>query len=177
MTLPAGPSSFDRVVTELDLPLAAALDRSITGYLEIVPQAALLLDASGSGVIWVADGVPTHASHTGTGATGPSVLADIAATGPFRVRIVALDDGDMEARPADASLSPGAPAERLAGDDELAERTRRRAGEESISAAEASGIDAVETFLRDDEKIRAIREHARAEAERKADEWGFGDLE
>lgn len=177
MTLPEGHASFDRVVTELDVPLSAALDRSVTGYMEIVPQAALLLDASGSAVLWLDNGVPTHASHTGTGATGASVLADIAATGPFRVRIVSLDGSDLGARPGDATLPPAAPAERLAGDDDLADRTRRRAGDQSLSSSEDSGIDAVETFLQDDEKIRAIREHARAEAERKAEEWGFGDLE
>ncbi|MFW5903294.1 MAG: hypothetical protein ACOCS7_00995 [Halolamina sp.] len=175
MTLPSGQVSFDRVVTALDEPLRAALDRSLTGYAEIVPQAALLLDATGSGIVWFEDGVPTHATHTGTGATGSDVLAELAATGPFSVRLVAVSPGDLPNRPASAALPPDAPAERLAGDETLAARTRERTGADHDESSD-EGIDAVEAFLEDDEKIRAIRDHARAEAKRKADEWGFDEL-
>lgn len=177
MTVPSGQPSFDRVVTALDEPLSAALDRSLSGYAEIVPQAALLLDASGSGVLWFEDGVPTHATHTGTGVTGPDVLAELAATGPFRVRLVPVKGADLEAnRPTGATLPPDAPAERLAGDEALAARTRERAGTDVAGPADET-LDAVEAFLADDEKIRAIRDRARAEAKRKAEEWGFDALE
>ncbi|MFB6082137.1 MAG: hypothetical protein ABEJ67_04870 [Halanaeroarchaeum sp.] len=176
MTLPAGQPSFDRVVTALDEPLSAALDRSLTGYAEIVPQAALLLEASGAGVLWFEDGVPTHATHTRTGATGPAVLAELAATGPYRVRLVPLADEATDP-PEGASLSADAAAERLAGDDRLAARTRARAGTDADSAADGDGLDAVEAFLADEEKIHAIRERARAEAQRTAEEWGLADLD
>lgn len=177
MTLPAGAPSFDRVVTGLEEPLAAALDRELTGYAEVVPQAALLLDASGAAVLWFEDGVPTHASHTSTGATGTDVLAEIAATGPYRVRLVPLDPEAMAGRPAGAALPPGAPAERLAGDEGLAARTRERAGEGGGRRPDGDGLDAVEAFLADDEKIRAIRERARTEARERAAEWGLDDLD
>jgi hypothetical protein len=176
MTLPSGQVSFDRVVTALDEPLSAALDRSLSGYAKIVPQAALLLDATGSGVLWFDDGVPTHATHTGSGATGTDVLAELAATGPFRVRLVAVTGPDLERRPSGATLPPDAPAERLAGDESLAARTRERAGATTEGSSD-EGLDAVEAFLADDEKIRAIRDRARAEAKRKAEEWGFDELE
>lgn len=175
MTLPSGQVTFDRVVTELAEPLEAALDRGLTGYAEITPQPALLLDVSGSGVVWFDDGVPTHATHTATGATGTAVLAELAATGPFRVSLVSLSETELGARPAGAVLPPDAPAERLAGDEALATRTRERAGNAEESPA-ADGLDAVESFLEDDQKIRAIRERARSEAKRKAAEWGFDDL-
>ncbi|WP_079977767.1 hypothetical protein [Halanaeroarchaeum sulfurireducens] len=176
MTLPAGQPTFDRVVTRLGEPLEAALDRALTGYAEILPQAALLLDASSSGVMWFDDGVPTHATHTGTGATGTDVLAELAATGPFRVRLVSLSADNLHhARPDEATLPPDAPAKRLAGDESLARRTRKRAGTESDGSTDG-GLDAVEAFLEDDEKIRAIRDRARAEAKRRAEEWGFDDL-
>jgi hypothetical protein len=177
MTVPGGQPTFDRVVTGLDEPLGAALDRSLSGYAEVVPQAALLLDASGSGVLWFENGVPTHATHTGTGATGADVLAELAATGPYRVRLVSVSPETLVAnRPANATLPPDAPAERLAGDESLAARTRERAGVSSAPATDDS-LDAVEAFLADDEKIRAIRDQARAEAKRKADEWGFDELD
>lgn len=176
MTLPTGRATFDRVVTELAEPLAVALDRDLTGYAEIVPQATLLFDETGSGVLWFEDGVPTHASHTGTGATGTDVLANLAATGPYRVRLVSVADDEMAARPEGAALSPEAPAKRLAGDESLAARTRDRAGIASDRSTD-DGLDAVEAFLADEEKIRSIRERAREEAKRKADEWGFDDLD
>lgn len=175
MTLPSGRVTFDRVVTGLSEPLETALEGELTGYAEVVPQAALLLDVSGSGVVWFEAGIPTHATHTGTGATGTDVLADLAATGPFRVRLVALPPDDLEARPEGAGLPPDAPAERLAGDESLASRTRDRTGAVAEEPQE-QGLDAVEAFLEDDQKIRAIRERARAEAKRKASEWGFDDL-
>ncbi|MFB6071033.1 MAG: hypothetical protein ABEJ76_08410 [Halanaeroarchaeum sp.] len=176
MTLPAGQPSFDRVVTGLDEPLAAALDRSLTGYAEVVPQAAMLLDAGGGGVLWFDAGVPTHAAHTRTGATGTEVLAELAATGPYRVRLVPVESTSLDP-PEGASLPPDAPAERLAGDDRLASRTRTRAGEEAGVETDGDGLDAVEAFLADDEKIRAIRERARAEAKRTASAWGLDDLD
>jgi len=177
MTLPDGDPTFDRVVTALDEPLEAALDRGLSGYAEVVPQAALLLDANGSGILWFEDGVPTHATHTGSGVTGTDVLAELAATGPYRVRLVPLTAEALASRPTGARLPAGAAAERLAGDDRLAARTRDRAGEGPTTDANEEGLDAVEAFLADDEKIQAIRERARAEAKRKAAEWGFDDLD
>lgn len=176
MTLPSGRVTFDRVVTELAVPLDAALERELTGYAEIVPQATLLLDESGSGVLWLENGVPTRASHTGTGATGTGVLADLAATGPYRVRLVSVTADDLAARPDGAPLPPDAPAKRLAGDESLANRTRERAGIDPDRSND-DGLDAVEAFLADEEKIRTIRDRARSEARRKAVEWGFDDLD
>jgi hypothetical protein len=64
------------------------------------------------------------------------------------------------------SVDPGSPAEQLAGDPDLATRARRRApGGDRGSAVEA--------FLEDEAAIEAVREEARAEAERHAEEWGL----
>jgi len=75
------------------------------------------------------------------------------------------------------------PAERLAGDPDLAARTRERAPDERVtdgkpeSPATDEGMDAVEAFLEDEGKIEAIREQARTEARERAQEWGLTDVE
>lgn len=172
MTLPDGQPCFDRVVMNVDVPLSEALERELTGYGVIIPQAGLLGAGAGEGVIWFDDGIPRSARHTGSGRTGGAALADIAETGPYRVRLVATTDQ----QPEDGGISPAAPAERLAGDETLARRTRERSsgpGHED----RADELDAVEAFLADEEKIDAIREQAAAEARRRANEWGFDTAE
>jgi hypothetical protein len=69
-------------------------------------------------------------------------------------------------------VPPEAPADRLAGDPALAERTRRAA---PSWRAEDTGRDtgAVVAFLEDEEKVEAIRKQAREEAEQRAEEWNF----
>lgn len=168
MTLPAGQPCFDRVVMNVDIPLAEALDRELTGYGVIVPQAGLLGEGAGRGVLRFEEGIPIGAKHTGTGRTGGAAISDIAGTGPYRVRLVET----ATPPPVPEGLSPGTPAMQLAGDEALAKRTLQRVS--GSSATEESGeLDAVEAFLADEEKIRAIRERAAAEARRRADEWGF----
>jgi hypothetical protein len=170
MTLPEGQPCFDRVVMNVDVPLSEALDRELSGYGVIVPQAGLLGDGAGNGVIRFVDGIPKSAKHTGSGRTGGEALADIAETGPYRVRLV--ETSRPVAHREDAAISPAAPAERLAGDAELARRTRDRA--HGTNPGEAGDeLDAVAAFLADEEKIETIREQATAEARRRAAEWGF----
>jgi len=68
-------------------------------------------------------------------------------------------------------------ADRLAGDPDLAERTRTAAPAEWEADAESGGedgsLDAVEAFLDDEEKIAAIRDRAREEARERAEQWGL----
>jgi hypothetical protein len=170
MTLPDGQTTFDRVVMSVGEPLRAALDRETTGYGAIVPQAGLLGDGAGTGVIWFEDGIPIGARHTGTGRTGSEALADIAETGPYRVRLVAAEV-PQSLGPA-AELAPGAPAEQVAGDSDLAARTREAATREG-PVGDAGELDAVEAFLADEEKIDAIQRQAAVEARKRAAEWGF----
>ena len=174
MSLPAGQPCFDRVVMAVDRPLREALDRELSGYGVIVPGAGLLGQGTGKGVIWFEDGIPVDARHTGTGRTAGEALADIAETGPYRVRLVEADRAAEWT--SDESLPPAAPAERLAGDEALAERTREVAGERSV-ADSTNELDAVEAFLADEDKIEAIQEQAAAEARRRAEEWGFDAAE
>lgn len=169
MTLPSGQPCFDRVVMAVDEPLAAALERDLTGYGVIVPQAGLLGEGTGKGVLWFDSGIPCSARHTGTGRTGAAALADIAETGPYRVRLV---ETALPESVRDGSLAPGAPAERVAGNRDLAERTRRAAGGDSSPDSDAE-LDAVEAFLADKDKIEAIQQQAAAEARKRAAEWGF----
>lgn len=182
MKLPRGRLQRRRVVSDLATPLANALDRGLTGYCRMESQDALLLSAEGVGVLTFEAGVPVVAYHTGTDAGGPEALADIAVSGPYRIELFELE-GEALAAVHDAEdlrVPPAMPARRLAGDQTLADRTRRRAAASGLDRADTGeagddGPGAVEAFLADEEKIAAIQERARAEAERRAAEWGLED--
>lgn len=160
-----GRLAFSKTVTDLTIPLRTALDADHTGYAAVEPQQTLLLDATDRLTLWFDDGVPTHARHS-DGRTGGAALASLADAAPYRVE---LQEAELSP-PADAAVAPDAPADHLAGDPSLAERTREAAPDE---AADASGLDAVEAFLADGDAIADIQSRARAEAERRADEWDF----
>jgi len=125
--LPPGRLVRSRVVTDLGSVLADALDRRLDGYAVVEPQEALLLGADGAGVLGFRGGVPVGAHHAGSGRGGPAALADLAAEGPYSVALHAVEDGaalrafDRE----DCRVGAATPAERLAGDQALAARTRR----------------------------------------------------
>jgi len=173
MNLPEGRLVRSRVVTDPRTPLIGALERDLTGYAVLEPQDALLLDADGAGVVTFESGVPVLAYHDGTGRAGPEALADLAIDGPYWLQLFAVDepiDGDPGWR-----VPPGMPAERLAGDADLAERTRERAPGDRPAAGES--LNPVEAFLEDEQKVEAIRERAREEADRRATEWGLSELQ
>jgi len=185
MKLPDGRLVRSRVVSDPRTVLVDALDRGLTGYAVLEPQGSLLLDDDGRGVLTFAEGVPVVAYHTGTERGGPPALADLAASGPYRLNLYAVRPGALDAVHDRASfrVPPGMAADRLAGDQSLADRTRELAPEdwttERTHDAASSGersVGAVEAFLDDERKIEAIREEARAEARERAEEWGFGDV-
>jgi len=172
MKLPQGRLVRQRVVAGPGTPLANALDAELTGYARLESQDALLLDASGVGVLTFETGVPVVAYHTGTDAAGSAALADIAVAGPYRLELYELDTDVLEEVHAAEELRvpPDAPADRLAGDPALAERTRTAAPDWRVEeASEETG--AVVAFLENEEKVERIRERAREEAEQRAAEW------
>jgi hypothetical protein len=177
MKLPQGRLVRERVVTDLGTVLSTALDAGLTGYARLEAQDALLLDAEGVGVLTFDGGVPTVAYHTGTEDGGASALADIAVAGPYRLELYELDADALETVHSTDSLriSPDLPAERLAGDHDLAERTLAAApdyrGTDGTNEADPAG--AVEAFLDDEERIASIQSRARDQAEERAEEWNF----
>jgi hypothetical protein len=177
MSVPQGNLLRKRVVTDLATPLARALESSVTGYARLESSDSLLLDAEGVGVVTFESGVPVVAYHTGADSGGTDALADIAVAGPSRVALYELaDDALAELHDApELRVPPGLPAERLAGDPELAERTREAAPESRRQAAgaEETRVAAVEEFLEDEDRIESIRERARDQAATRAEEWGF----
>ncbi|WP_336000261.1 hypothetical protein [Halorientalis halophila] len=184
MKLPEGRLVHSRVVDDPGRALAAALDRDLTGYAVLEPQETLLLAADARGVLTFAEGVPVLCYHTETDRGGPPALADLAVPGPYRLELVALA-ADVLADLHEATalrVPPGMPAERLAGDPELAARTRDRAPEDHLcdrttpDEGEPGQESAVEAFLEDERKIEAIRERAREEARERATEWGLEDV-
>lgn len=181
MRLPRGRLLRSRVVSSSGDALAAVLDQSLTGYVVFEPQDTLLLDADGRGVLTFRDGVPMLAYHTGTDRGGVDGLADLALSGPYHVDVYAVSrtalrdlHGTRELR-----VDPGMPAERVAGDPGLADRTRARARSSGIALSQDSEdggtgpADAVTSFLEDEAKIDAIKEQARLDAQQRASEWGL----
>jgi len=185
MRLPPGRLIRSRVLSDPRTVFADALDRELTGYATLESQDTLLLDGDGNGVVTFEDGVPVVVYHTGADRGGPRALADLAANGPYRLELFATEPANLAAvHDCEAwQVPPGMPAERLAGDQDLAERTRAAAPDGRTSDTdeddEASGdrssdrVGAVEAFLEDEAKVEAIREQAREDARRRADEWGF----
>lgn len=179
--------------------LEAALSRELTGYARIEPDS--LLADSDPGVLTFADGVPVAAycdrdgrtrrdsrgvdvdeSHSDSSGSqnelrSGDALAALAVPGPCSVELYELPAGSLDRVHEQPSFTvpPGAPAEELADDAALAERARERAPE---GAADRGGASALESFLEDEERIAAIQEEARAEAEKRAAEWGLdGELD
>lgn len=175
MKLPRGQLRRRRVVANLGTMLASALEETLTGYARLEPQETLLLDEQSVGVLTFENGIPTLAYHTETQNGGADALSEIAVTGPTRFELYELD----AARLPDASdapelaVRPGQAAELLAGDSELAQRTRTHAPDDCHGEKKESELAAVEAFLEDSEKIDTIRERAREQAAMRADEWGF----
>ncbi|MFD1524781.1 hypothetical protein, partial [Halolamina salina] len=162
--------------------LEAALARDLTGYARIDPDS--LLGDGEPGVLTFADGVPRAAycergdSHGNTRADsrGADALAALAGPGPCSVELYELPDDALEEvhDTPGFTVPPGAPAEELADDPSLAGRAREHAPDD----AGETGASALESFLQDEERIAAIQEEARAEAEQRAEEWGLdGELE
>jgi hypothetical protein len=165
-----------RVVSDPGTVLSSALDASLTGYARLEPQDALLLDADGAGVLTFEDGVPVAAYHTASDTSGSDAVSAIAVSGPFRVELYELD-GDVLADIHDTdsfTVPPGLPAEQLAGDPPLVERTRDAAPADRVDASQhpsPSGV--VESFLDDPEAVEAVQDRAQQEALDRADSWGF----
>lgn len=173
MTIYDGSLRHSRVVADVGDVLDQALADRTTGFATIEPQDALLLDADGLGVIALEDGVPVAARHTATGRTGREALAELAVPGPCRVEL--YDRGRPVPFAADASarIPPALPADRLARDQDLANRTRSAAADRGTGAR--TDADALEAFLQDDERVAAIRREARREARTRARQWGLED--
>ena len=171
--IPEGELLRSRVVTDLATALEDVLDRHLDGYAVLAPRETLLGAADGRGVLTFEEGVPACAYHVETDRGGPPALGDIGA-GPYRFELYALESAALEvAHDADdLRVPPGMPAERLAGDPALAARTRRRAG---VDADRPDDGGALEAFLEDEATVERIRESARREARRRAEEWGLDD--
>lgn len=172
MNVPTGDLVRSRVVPDARRPLEDALDRRLTGY-AVVAATSVLNPGQRGVVVTFENGVPVVAYHVGSDCGGPAALATLSTPGPYRVNLYesAPDDLAPVHESEQLCVDPGAPAERVAGAPSLAERTRRAAPADRDDA----GGDPLSAFLADAERIEAIREDARAEARRRAEEWGFDE--
>lgn len=178
LTIPRGRLLRSRCVPDIRAVLLAAFERELTGYTIVEPTESPLCDEQGTIVFTFESGLPLCVYHTESGRGGQRVLSEIAAVGPYRLDLYALSAEGLRplCKRRDLRVPPAMPAERLVGDQELAERVNRRWSErETICAIEEGATtEHVGAFLDDAEGIEAIKEAARAQAERKATEW---DLE
>lgn len=174
MNVPEGDLQQSRVVADAAAPLEAALDRRLTGYIVLRP-ADPLAPGDGGGVITVESGVPVVAYHDGTDRGGTAALGPLSEAGPYRAELYAVDTADLAAVHAvdELRVAPGDPAEQVADAPDLARRARQRAPASWDPVEETT--DAVDAFLADEERITDIKRRARAEAERRATEWGLSD--
>lgn len=177
LDVPQGELCSCRVVADLSEVLSQALEERLTGYVVLEPQDTLLLDGDVRGVVTFEDGVPVLAYDVAGDESGRRALARLADPGPYRVeRYEAPHDamrslhGPSEADPF--RIPPGAPAEELAADPDLAESIRKRAPDDS---EHGTGDDPLDSFLADEDRVEAIQAEARAEAKRRAAEWGLDD--
>lgn len=172
MRHPTGELLRSRVVDDVGVVLRQALDRQLTGYVVLEPQDALLFDAETRAVVTVDEGVPVCAYETTSGRGGADALAELSAPGPYHAAVYELPDAS-ELDDPEVRVGPGVPAEQLAGDTDLAARTRDAAPDGRSLAVDDT--DPVEAFLADEERIDAIRRQAREEAHARASEWGLDD--
>jgi hypothetical protein len=170
--IPGGRLVASRVVDDPGAALEAALDRGLTGYAVLEPGDALLLAGETRGVVTFEAGVPVLAYERGGDRGGREAVRALEAPGPTRVEFYRVDAADLAEAHADERhrVPPGFPASTL-GDEALATRTRDAAPADRVSEA----TSAVESFLADDERVAEVRERARAEAQRRAREWGLAD--
>ncbi|GAB3410932.1 hypothetical protein GCM10027435_02010 [Haloparvum alkalitolerans] len=174
--IPRGELLRSRVVTDPATLLRTALEDRLTGYATVAPGETLLLDGEARGVLTFADGVPVLAYDPATDDGGADALAALAGPGPIRIELYRLPPSALaEAHETRAlRVAPGAPAAELAGDPDLADRTREAAPADRREESPDGG-DAVAAFLADDDRVAAIREQAREEAAERAAEWGLED--
>jgi hypothetical protein len=173
MEIPRGQLLRRRVLDDPGTVLANVLDRELTGYARLAPQETLLLDAEHIGIVVFEDGVPVAAYQTGTDTGGADAVDELATGGPYRLELYRLDDDILDRiTDSDALLVPPAlPAERLAENQNLVERTRARAPDERVVPDGEAEPDPIAEFLEDEQQIEAIRERARDEAVARAAEW------
>lgn len=173
--IPEGDLIRSRVVSDAGVTLSAALDGELTGYAVVEPQDALLLGDGGSAVLTFEDGVPVVAYDPSADRGGSDALAEFAVAGPYRVEVYELPAPALEPahRTEGLRVPPTEPADRLADDEALVERTREAAPEARLE--DETGRSAVAEFLADAERIESIRAEAREEAQARAEEWGLTD--
>jgi len=172
--IPEGELCRSRTDADIGETLAGVLDRELTGYVVFEPQGSILFGNDERAVLTFEAGVPVLAYHSASDAGGHDALD--ALTGDlFHAEVYELAADALTAahQVEELRVSPTAPADVLADDGALVDRTRDVAPEDRL--ADAAGTSAVEAFLADADRIDAIRDEARAEAQARAAEWGLAD--
>ncbi len=172
--IPEGRLCRSRTDADAGETLAGVLDRRLTGYVVFEPQGSILRGGDERAVLTFENGVPVLAYHAPSDAGGTDALAALSG-GVFHAESYELSaEALAAAHRVDAlRVPPTAPADRLADDDALIERTRAAAPDDRLG--DEPDASAVAEFLADADRIEEIRQEARAEAEERAAEWGLTD--
>jgi len=172
--IPEGQLCRSRTDADVGETLAEALDRDLTGYVVFEPQGSILRGGDERAVLTFEAGVPVLAYYAPSDAGGTDAIAALSG-GLFHAESYELPaEALADAHRVEAlRVPPTAPADRLTDDDALIERTRAAAPDDRLE--DGSDASAVAEFLADPDRIDAIRQEARAEAEERAAEWGLTD--
>lgn len=175
MKITGGTLKRSQTVSEYGPVLATILEEQLTGYSRIEPGDAVVLEADGAGVLTFEGGVPQAAYHTTTDATGEAALEELSNLGPFYVEVYTVSEellAGVHDTPA-VCIPPERPAERLAGDPKLADRTRAQASTEQRKRGRVTKEETLVSFLEDEQRIEQIRTEAKEQARRRAKEWNL----
>lgn len=172
--IPEGQLCRSRTDADVGETLAEVLDRDLTGYVVFEPQGSILRGDDERAVLTFEAGVPVLAYHAPSDAGGTDAIAALSG-GLFHAESYELPaEALADAHRVEAlRVPPTEPADRLTDDDALIERTREAAPDDRLE--DGSDASAVAEFLDDPDRIDAIRQEARAEAEERAAEWGLTD--
>ena len=175
MNISEGQLKRSQVVAEFGPVLAELLAEQLTGYSRIEPGDSVVLEADGAGVLTFNSGVPVAAYHTASDATGEAALEELSRLGPFSIEVYTASTAVLNTvQETDAALiPPERPAELLAGDPTLADRTRAQASTAQLDRTREATEEALISFLSDEKRIEQIRREAKQQARRRAQRWGL----
>lgn len=175
MNITEGQLKRSQVVSEYGPVLEAALEERLTGYSRIEPGDNVVLEADGAGILTFKRGIPMAAYHTVSEATGEAALEALSKLGPFYVEVYTV--GAEALQPVHETdtvlIPPERPAELLAGDPALAEQIRSQAAPGQQKQTRTPNEEALISFLSDEKRVQQIKDEARKQARRRAEQWNL----
>lgn len=175
MQITEGQLERSQMVTDYGQVLSDLLDDELTGYSRIESGDSVVFETDGAGILTFESGVPVAAYHTADGMTGEAALEELSKIGPFYIEVYTVEATVLSSvhETAAVRVPPERPAEQLAGDPALAERTRAAASSDQLSRGRETDGEALLAFLNDEDRIEEIRQEAKEQAKQRAEQWNL----